>query len=151
MIFEYIVLIAVCAFFCITGLVLIDFKERSIISNKTEKFVTYATVLEYHMQKAYDIIYKDRMLIFSVEATKVSDKEFGIISKDFGYLVLKMLGPNLTSEFTELYGNEETLLFNIIEYFNTRNESDAIREKARENLLNESKINDEELVKKIMI
>lgn len=149
--FAYITLGVCCLVFFVVFLVLVDFKERSIIANKTEKFVTYATVLEYHMQKAYDIIYKDRMLIYSIEATKVSDKDFGIISKDFGYLVLKLLGPNLKSEFVELYGDEETLLFNIIEYFNTRNETDSIREKARENLLTDSKNKTEGLVKDLIV
>jgi len=65
-------------------------------------------------------------------------KEFNIISKDFVYLVLKFLGPSLKDQFVELYGNEETFIFNIVEYFNSKIEKDEIREKAKENLFTEN-------------
>jgi len=112
--------------------------DRFRLSRMTEKFTDYITVLEYHLTKAYDIIYKDRILIYSLEATKVDDKEFNIISKDFVYLVLKFLGPSLKDQFVELYGNEETFIFNIVEYFNSKIEKDEIREKAKENLFTEN-------------
>jgi len=118
--------------------IVILYVDRFRLSRMTEKFTEYITVLQYHMEKAYDIIYKDKILVFSLEATKIDDKEFNIISKDFVYLVLKFLGPNLTDEFSELYGNEETLIFNIVEYFNTRVEKDEIREKAKDNLFSEN-------------
>ena len=48
-----------------------------------------------------------------------------------------------------MYGNEETLIFNILEYFNTKVENDQIREKAKQNLLNDSKIFNNEEEKKL--
>jgi hypothetical protein len=90
------------------------------------------------MKKAYDIIYKDKILIYSLEAVKINDIEFNIVSKDFAILVMKLIGDNLKEEFVELYGNEETFIFNLIEYFNNRFENDEIREKARENIMTDN-------------
>jgi len=104
------------------------------MSDRIKNFESYAAVLEYHMKKCYDIIYKDKILIYSLEAVKINDEEFNNASKEFALLVLKIIGPNLKNEFIELYGDEETLIFNLIEYFNTNFENDEIREKSRQNM-----------------
>ena len=100
-----------------------------------KNFESYIALLEYYMQKAYDIIYKERILIYSLEAVKINDIEFQVTSKDFALLVLKMMGDNLKEEYTFVYGNEETLIFTIIEYFNSRFETDEIRKKATDNIM----------------
>ena len=128
-----------CGVVCFTSLMLLTI----YIFNKIRffKFVTnfesYVAILTYHMEKAYDIIYKDNILIYSIEATKINDKDFEIVTKNFAYLVLKMIGPKLRKEFVELYGNEETVIFNMIEYFNSRFENDEIRKSATENIMEE--------------
>jgi len=95
-----------------------------------KNFPSYATTLGYHLEKAYEIIHKDRMLVYSLEATRVPDEQFNVITKDFIGLVLKLMGPKLTKEFTYIYGNLDTLIFNITEFFNTKYEDDEIRRDA---------------------
>ena len=90
-------------------------------------FVDYVAVLEYNMNKAYEMIHKDRILTYSLEATRVKEEEINVISQDFARLVIKLIGPTLYSEFLTLYGNEETFMFVMIEYFNTQYENDEIR------------------------
>jgi len=139
----YIYLLALLIITFIGIVIFIDYSDKIRRSNKVKNFDLYITVLEYHMKKAYDIIYKDKILIYSLEATKIDDSEFNIASKEFALLVLKMIGPNLKDEFVDLYGDEETLIFNLIEYFNTNFENDEIREKAKQNIfesLDNSKI-----------
>ena len=109
----------------------IPFFQRYIV-----EFDSYIKVLDYHLTKAYDVIYKDRILVYSIEATKLNEKEFSVVAKDFLTLVLKMLGPNLVKEFLILYGNEKTFFFNITEYFNTKFEDDEIRKTATMNISN---------------
>ena len=41
-----------------------------------KNFKEYISVLEYHMDKAYDIIHKDRILAFSLDAYRVPDEEY---------------------------------------------------------------------------
>ena len=102
-----------------------------------QNFTLYQKVLIYHMDRAYAIIYKDRLLIWSVEATKVSEPDFAKITKDYVELVIKMLGPMLYKEMMYLYGNDDTLLFTVVEYFNDKYENDEIRDASIENLQQE--------------
>jgi len=105
-------------------------KERLIL-----KFADYTAVLTFYMEKAYDIIHKDKILIYSLEATKLPDKDFNIYSKEFIRLVFKLLGPILTSEFLKFFGDYDTFTFYLAEYFNDRYEGDEIRKTSVENLM----------------
>lgn len=107
-----------------------------------KNFESYIAVLEYHMKKAYDIIYKNGVLIYSMEGMKLNDNEFNKVTKDYLNLVLKLLGPTLQSEFDYLYGNRETFLFNITEYFHNKYESDEVYEAAKNQIM-DSENNDE--------
>jgi len=97
-------------------------------------FEKYMTLLQYFMSKAYDIIHKDRILIYSIEAMKISESEFSVISYDYAKLVIKLMGPNIFEDFIFYYGNQDTLIFNLVEYFNLRYEDDEVRNAALENL-----------------
>lgn len=97
----------------------------------------YKILFESFLEKAFDIIYKDRILIFSMEGIKPSEQDFKQYSIDYIKLVLKLLGPNLTEELLFLYGNEETLHFSIAEYFNTRSENDEIKQASIDRLIEE--------------
>lgn len=107
-----------------------------------KNFESYVSVLEYYMNRGYDIIFKDQIMIYSIEATKLDDKHFDEISKQFMTLVLKLMGKTLQQEFEYLYGDKETLLFNITEYFNRRYEDDEVRRSAQKNLMED---NDEDM------
>lgn len=133
---SIIILVASCLLiilcFLVTAARILQYKKRqSYIIN----FESYVTILNYHLQKAFDIIYKDRILIYSLEATKLNDKDFETTTRDFIKLVLKMIGPTISEELTFLYGDEETLLFNLTEYFNTRFEDDEIRKSSMSSLM----------------
>lgn len=111
------------------------------INNKMEMeyvkhFKEYVAVLEYHMQKAYDLIHKDRVLIYSLEAVKPGEDEIESAAKSFAKLTLKFLGPKLEKDLVLVYGDKATLLFTMIEYFNERFESDEIRDHSMNNLMN---------------
>jgi len=123
-------------------IVLVLFGLLKFIPRKKEQnlqyvinFETYIGVQSLFIEKAYDIIHKDRMLIYSIEATKIDDKQFNEFAKDFASLVIKLMGPMLTNEFTNLYGDEDTFLFNLMEVFSTKYEGDEIRKDAIENLM----------------
>jgi len=110
-----------------------------------KNFESYIAVIEYHMNKAYDIIFKDQIMIYSIEATKLDDKHFEEVSKQFIKLVLKLIGKTFQEEFEYLYGDKETFLFNITEYFNRRYEDDEVRKASQKNLMEDD---DEEIEQK---
>jgi hypothetical protein len=92
-----------------------------------KNFESYTAVLQYHMEKAYNVVHKDQILTYSLEATTLPDKEFYKASLDFIKLVEKLLGPTLKKELIFLYGNYDTFVFNLAEYFNERYDNDEIR------------------------
>lgn len=98
-------------------------------------YTTYMSVLQFNMDKAYETVYKDDILIYSVEATKISDKDFNNVTKKFVTLVIKLLGKTLTNEFVFLFGNYDTFVFNIADYFNRKYEEDEVRKGAVDNLM----------------
>ncbi len=109
----------------------IDKKREKLVF----KFADYTAVLTYYMEKSYDMIHKDRILIYSLEATKLPDKEFNVYSKEFIRLTVKLLGPVLTSEFVKFFGNEDTFTFFLAEHFSSKYEGDEIRKASIENLM----------------
>ena len=48
----------------------------------------YFIVLTLHMDKAFEIIYKEKIMAFSMEAMKINDNQYRTISKDFGVWIL---------------------------------------------------------------
>lgn len=112
------------------GALLISFK--SVLKHKKrvayiKNFPEYMSVLEYYMEKAYDIIYREQIMVYSLEAMHLNDKEIDKAAKNFVQLTMKMLGPTLLDEVTSVFGSEDTLTFNILEYFNRRYDNDEIR------------------------
>ena len=100
-----------------------------------KEYESYIVTLDYFCKKAYDLIYKDKIMIYSLEAMALNDVQYQAISKEFCSLVLRLLGPSLVSEFTDFFGDDRTLMINILEYFNTNYEQDKIKEQATENMM----------------
>lgn len=98
-------------------------KRQTMILN----FESYSAVLQFHMEKAYNLVHKDQILTYSLEATTLPDAEYNKASFDFIKLVEKLLGPTLSKEMQFLYGDYDTFAFNLAEYFNTRYDEDEIR------------------------
>lgn len=103
-------------------------------------FESYMAVFIYHMERAYEIIYKEKILIYSLEGMRLSESEFQAASKDFATLVLKMIGPNVKESLADLYGDEETLLFNIMEYFSSKFENDEVYKSSLDNIINNEQL-----------
>jgi len=113
---------AVCSIYIFNS-ILNYLKHQNIIT----KFADYTSVLQYYIEKSYDMVHKDRILVYSLEATRVPEDEINVVSKDFITLVEKLLGPRLREEMIYLHGNYETFAFIMAEYFSTRYEQDEIR------------------------
>jgi len=111
-------------------------KNFQVISN----FESYNVVQQFIMEKAYDITFKDKLLLYSIEGMKIDDRQFSTFSKDFANLVFKMMGPRLRNEMIYVFGDEDTLLFNIMDFFNTKYENDEIRKTQQEKIMNPEEI-----------
>ena len=100
-------------------------------------FKEYVSVLEYNMDRAYDIVHKDKILTYSLDAYRIPEEDIEGITAEFGRLVQKFIGPSLLKEFVQLYGDEDTFIFVVLDYFNRRYEEDEIRKSAMDNLTQE--------------
>ena len=132
---EYIFLglsIILIVFLIYCGKIIFIHKKRE---NTIKNFESYIAVLQFHMEKAYDIIHKDQVLVYSMEATTLPDKEFNKATTDFIILVQKLLGPSLTAEIIYMYGNYDTFAFNLAEYFSTRYDNDEIRKSSIDEMM----------------
>jgi hypothetical protein len=94
----------------------------------TLNYTNYIAILQYHMEKAYNIVHKDKILVFSLEGLRPREEDIEAIAKDFANLTIQLLGNKFYTELTEFYGSDESLFKNLFEYFNTRFEDDEIRE-----------------------
>jgi len=139
--FLSLLLLSIGLFALFVALFSIVFSKKTSYTRRVsfiKNFAEYRAVLEYHMEKSYDIIHKDRILVYSLEATHIPDKEFNETTQAFMKLVVRMLGPVLYEEYLDLYGNEDTFYFLLGDYFNARYENDEIRKNSLDSLTDQS-------------
>ena len=125
-----ILLIIIIGFFVGRSVFYMRKRERMII-----QFPEYSSLLQFHMEKAYDMVYKDQVLTYSLEAAKLPEKEYAIAIKQFIQLAEKLMGKALCKEFIFLYGDYDTFLFILAEYYISRYDSDEIRKTAMDNIM----------------
>lgn len=106
-------------------------------SNCIKNFTDYVAILNYHLERAYDLIHKDQILVYSLDGTRVKEEDINRVSENFVRLTIKLIGPTLYKDFVTLYGDDDTFIFNVVEYFNTHYEDDAIRKQTIENFTSE--------------
>ncbi|OQB42014.1 MAG: hypothetical protein BWY04_00500 [candidate division CPR1 bacterium ADurb.Bin160] len=127
-------------FLCVVALSYIIYIFLNFFDEKRkyniEKFSEYSGILNFYMEKAYAIIYKNELMIYSVEGMKLDDIIFQEITKKYIILVLKMMGSRAEKEFLYFFGDAKTMYFNISEYFNYRYEQDEIRHATQKELIN---------------
>ena len=125
----------------------ISYKKNNV--EKIKEFGSYLSFLHYHMDRAYDIIHKDQILVYSVDGMKLEEDKLELAVKNFSKITLDFIGPIMSEELVDLYGDEDTLLLNIAEYFTTKYEDDEIRDESLKDIMgtNENDISDD--VKKL--
>jgi hypothetical protein len=101
-----------------------------------ENFDHIHAILSFHMEGAYETIHKDNILVYSLDGVKPSEKDIDKISHEFVKLTLKLAGPNLVEMFVRLYGDDDTLYFVMLDYFNRKFEDDEIRTQAVDTIQN---------------
>jgi hypothetical protein len=132
----YIIVFSSLIFCIIISIGFSQFLKQILRLHRVKNFPSYHLVFTFYLDRAYDIVYKDRIFTFSVEGYTLSDKEHADVMKEYAKLVIKMLGPELHKDLVSMYGSVDTLLFNIFDYFNEKYENDEIRGSALDNISN---------------
>lgn len=111
-----------------------DYADAKENKRLIEKFEHIHAILTFHMDGAFETIHKDNILVFSLDGVKPKEEDIDKLSHEFVKLTLRLAGPNMLKIFVELYGDEDTLFFVMIDYFNRRFEDDEIRASAIQNI-----------------
>jgi hypothetical protein len=99
-----------------------------------EKFIDVHAIMTFHMEAAYETIHKDNILVYSLDGVKPNEKDIDHLSHEFIKLIMRLAGPNMLGLFVELYGDEDTMFFVMMDYFNRKFEDDEIRSAAIDNI-----------------
>lgn len=130
---------SIILFFCLIFLILIYFKKnkpQNIQPNiPMTQYLDNLKLLTYYMEKAYSIIYKDRIYVHSLDSARLTQSEINTAIKDFVNLTKKFIGPTLLNNLVQCYGNDQTLYFNMSEYFISRYEDDDIYKATTDNMI----------------
>ncbi len=131
--------------FFLLFILFLNFKRKTPIINieLIKNFESFIIVQDFYMKKSYDIIYRDKILIYSLETMKPNKEVINDCTKEFIKLTLKFLGPRLVNDFIYFYGDKKSFYFNLTEYFQTRLEDDEIRKSATSNLMNSEDIDEQ--------
>lgn len=88
-------------------------------------------------EKAYDLVYSDKIRPYSIEGMRLGDVEYRIALNEFNNLMLKLLGKNLQKHFFHIFGDRETLIRHNTLFFVKKYENDRIRSTVTEKLMSE--------------
>ena len=136
---TFLIIIIVFSILTIVWL-LFKIKKTSPMTEYILKYEKYQAILEFFLEKAYNIIYKDRIFIYSLDGQKPTEDDFKTASIDFSKLALRLMGTTIIEEYIRLYGDLDTLLFNITEYFSEKSEHDEIYQTSIDELMESKEI-----------
>jgi hypothetical protein len=108
-----------------------DKKENTKL---VENFDHIHAILTFHMEAAYETIHKDNILVYSLDGVKPNEKDIDHLSHEFIKLTMKLAGTNIFDKLIELYDDDDTVFFVMMDFFNRRFEDDEIRSAAIENI-----------------
>ena len=84
-------------------------------------------ILEWHMERAYRIIYKDEILVYSAGGMSIREEDYTSVQKHFLNLTIDLMGSNLINQYVWFYGSDTVLYRNMCLYFDDSYESDTLR------------------------
>ena len=123
---------SICVVFSILSIIkkylsdIVDLKRMTL-------FKDFEAILEFYYNKAYSTIYKDQILVFSVEGLSPKEEDIKKIQHMYLDLFRKLCGEWLMKQFFKYYGDNSTIYCNALAYFDNQYENDAVRESAINN------------------
>jgi len=93
-------------------------------------YENYETLAEYYYQKAYTIIYKDNILVYSVEGMSPKEEDVKKIQHKYLELIVDLMGEWMIEQFERYYGDRHAFYINALTFFDINYEDDAVKESA---------------------
>lgn len=98
--------------------------QRYILLNKYKIFLE---LFDYFLNKSYDVIYTDQLIAYtSAGVTNLPKEEQETIERNFIKVTLDIMGYENERTLIKFFGNERTLISNILIYFRQKLQTDQI-------------------------
>jgi len=102
---------------------------NNIVDLKRVKiYQDYETLGEYYFDKSYLTIYKDNILVYSVEGMSPKEEDITKIQHKYLELLVTLMGDWMVDQFIKYYGSKHAFYMNALSFFDSRYEDDAIKE-----------------------
>lgn len=111
-----------------------DFFDKRETTKLVHDFDHIHAIMTFHMEAAYETIHKDNILVYSLDGTKPDEEDINKLGHEYVKLFMRLTGPVMFETFVNLYGDEETVFFVALDYFNRKFDDDEIRKSALENI-----------------
>jgi len=103
-----------------------NYRKKNLDIKKIINAESFESIFYLYTDKAYHTIYKDNILVYSVEGLSLDEKDLLEIQKKFLTLFIILAGPSLIQIFCDYHGNIESVYKNAILRFDELYENDAI-------------------------
>ena len=91
------------------------------------KYKSILDLLDYFLEKSYKVIYNDQLLAFVMAgSSNIPKNELETIERNFIKLSVEMMGNPNYKDFINFFGDEKTLINNMVVFFRRQLETDAI-------------------------
>lgn len=127
--FTFLIYIIVILSSCCLGYLFftksINYMENKHVVNNFDKYIV---ILNYFMQSSYEVIYRDKIFVYSQQGFTPNEDDIKSSTRDFVKLTVELMGRELKNKLVKIFGSEEVLFRNMTEYFNNNILKDEIRE-----------------------
>ena len=90
------------------------------------KYKNCLEILDYFLDKSYQIIYKDQLITYTSTGVVPQKDELETAKRNFIKLSFRLMGPEIEDILLNFYGDRETLITNMLTYFQEKLDSDEI-------------------------
>ena len=101
-------------------------KIEKISIIKKYKDTDVITLFEYFLSKAYDVIYENDLITYVTNGTQPLSNERETLERNYIKSCLLYMGKRNLKIFKEFFGDQETLVINIIRYMRKKFNEDGL-------------------------
>lgn len=97
--------------------------KNYIVVNKHK---SYLQLYDWFINKAYDRVYASNIMIYTSEGLNPSREDIETAKRNFIRLARGMMGEKIENQLIEFFGSEETLIQNMILFFDEKTMTDEL-------------------------
>ena len=84
-------------------------------------------MFDYFLDKSYNVIYSDQLIAYtSSGVTNLPKEEMETVERNFVKITLDIMGTENEKTFVRYFGDEKTMISNMLIYFRQKLQADAI-------------------------